>query len=347
MSKRVGFLFENAFAKGTIYEAVLCAAEDKKNRRDVQAVLSNIDTVVDNIYELMWFGDYKPAPYIHFKKYDAGKVRDISKPKFYPDQIIHWCIYLAIKPVLIPSFSKHVYSCIPGRGQVYGKNMIEEQLKHKGDTKWCLKFDIKKFYPSVNTAKLMLLLQTKIKDPKLLAVIQKILDLQPGLPIGILLSQILGNFYLNEIIDKKYDSFYYNRFADDVVIFGSNKRKLGQLLEQIKGDLAQYDLQINNRCQIFRIDKRMLDFMGFKFNHDKVILRKKLIRNIRRAVKEWTNTKSYHAACALSSYMGWIKHSDSYKFYCKEVKPYINWNEVKAVQRKETKRRNENLQVRI
>lgn len=336
--KRVGFLFEKAFMKSTIREAIYNAAKCKKNRKDVQAVLCNIDTKVDEIYELMWFGDFDPAPYTHMQKYDAGKMRDISKPNFYPDQIIHWCIYLVLKPVLIPIFSKHVYSCIPGRGQVYGRRMVEEQLKHKGDTKWCLKLDIKKFYPSVNNDKLMILLGKKIKDPKLLALIQKILNLQSGLPIGILLSQILGNFYLNEALDKKHDSFYYNRFADDIVIFGSNKRDLQKLRQQIVIELAEFDLQMNNRWQIFRIDKRMLDFMGFKFNHKKTILRKKNIRNTRRAVKEWIATKSYHAAASLTSHMGWVKHSDSYKFYRTEIKPNVNWREVKAVQRKESKK---------
>ena len=38
---------------------------------------------------------------------------------------------------------------------------------------------------------------------------------------------------------------------------------------------------------------------------------------------------------SIISYLGWIKHSDSYKFYQKWIKPYVNIKRMKGVIRRE------------
>ena len=40
---------------------------------------------------------------------------------------------------------------------------------------------------------------------------------------------------------------------------------------------------------------------------------------------------SYKDACAVVSYWGWIKRSNSFNFYNKRVKPYVNINKAKRV----------------
>lgn len=340
MTRRVGFIYEHMCTETQVKAAIFYASEGKTGRKDVQWVLKNIDHCVAEVLDLLITETYTPAPYIHMRKVGGsdGKIRDISAPKFYPDQIIHWCIYLELKKYLWPTFSPHCYACIKNRGQIYGKKYVERQLRNKAATKYCLKLDVKKFYPSVDTDKLLILLARKIKDPKLLNLLRKIFALEPGLPIGIVLSQILGNFFLSEVLDHKYESAYYNRWADDIVIFGPNKRKLHKLYEDMAATLREWGLEFNNKRQIFRVDDRAVDFMGFRFEHGRTILRKRNIKKIHRAVAAWQKNKSAKAAKSFMSYWGWIKHSDTYDFYTSFIRKNVNFKELKKTIRKDTKR---------
>lgn len=222
--KRYGWLYEQAFTKENIRGAIIHASKGKRKRVIVIRILSDIDKYVDDIYNMMWSFSYKPNPYTKKTIRDgvSGKIRELSKPQFYPDHIVHWCIYLVMYPILIKSLIPKTYSSLKGRGQIYGQRFIKKQLRNRRATKYYLKVDIKKFYPSVNTDKLMVMLNRKIKDRKMLDLIQSILDLEQGLPIGMILSQLLANYYLSDI-DMMFNSKYYNRYADDIVIFGSNK----------------------------------------------------------------------------------------------------------------------------
>ena len=341
--KRYGWLFEKAFSKENIELAIKKASKGKRKRRVVRRVLSNIDNEVENIYKIVWSGEYEPLPCTTFERKDviSGKVRTITKPKFYPDHIIQWCIYLALYDVLTNCMIKNTFSSIKGRGQVAGKNAIVKKLKHKRDTRYYLKIDIKKFYPSINTVTLMRMFERKIKDPKMLDMLSRILRKYNGLPIGMILSQLFSNFYLYSI-DHDYDKHSYYRYADDIVIFSSNKRTLHRLLKALNEDLNVLDLTVKENYQVRRTDKEMLDYMGYRMDHEKTIMRKAIMIRLNRKILKYQKKKNYHNAAGVVSYMGFVKHSDSYKFYMDRVHPYVDFHEVKDIIRKGKK--NENIQ---
>lgn len=68
-----------------------------------------------------------------------------------------------LEPIFVKWFTKDTYSCIKGRGIHKMISQIEKDLKNQ-DTTWCLKLDIKKFYPSIKQDILINILRTKIKD---------------------------------------------------------------------------------------------------------------------------------------------------------------------------------------
>lgn len=343
--KRVGWLYEKAFSKDNIRYAIHKASQHKKHRRDVIKILANEDYYVDCIYNMMATFSFKPSPYTQFQITDkgSGKLRDLCKPRFYPDHIIHWCIYLVLYDVIEPKLIKNTYSSLRGRGQIYGQKKIKKQLRNKKATKYYLKVDIKKFYPSVNTDKLELMLCRIIKDPKMLNLLHMILQQSNGLPIGMLLSQLLANFYLSDT-DFMLNSVYLNRYADDVVKFFSNKRTAHREINRLQSLLANKQLTLKDNYQVYKTDKEMLDYMGFRFNHDKIILRRRIMINTNRDVLKWRKKKTYKTACSIMSHMGYIKNSDSYQFYVTRIKPYVDFREVKEIIRSAN---NENLQIGI
>jgi hypothetical protein len=240
------------------------------------------------------------------------------------------------------------YSCgsVPGRGTSYGQKTIRKWLDNdRKNTKYCLKMDISKFYPSVNNQILKAIFRKIIKDTDCLWLIDSIVDSAEGLPIGNYTSQWFSNFFLQGLdhyIKEKLDIKYYVRYVDDLVLLGSNKKKLHQTRKNISDYLNGIDLLLKGDWQVFRVDKRDIDFLGLRFFRNKTILRKRNALRIKRRLRkiQKKGTLSYHDACAVISYWGWIKRSDSYNFYQKNVRPIVSVGFAKGVVSDVTKIRN-------
>lgn len=56
---------------------------------------------------------------------------------------------------------------------------MNKYMKDTEGTKYCLKLDIKKFYPSINHRLLKKMLRKKFKDAKLLSLLDMIIDSFP------------------------------------------------------------------------------------------------------------------------------------------------------------------------
>jgi len=119
---------------------------------------------------------------------------------------------------------------------------------------------------------------------------------------------------------------------DDMVVLGPNKRKLGKIERAIMAYLDGIGLQLSER-QKFLVDSRGIDFLGYRFFHNKTILRRTLMLKATRKVKRTAKRKSWsaHNCASILSYVGWIKHSNSYNLYQKWIKPYIKKSYLEGV----------------
>ena len=341
--KRLGNLYPLVCDKDNIRRAINKACCGKRKRHDVQRVLRDVDKAVDTIHEMLVNKTYEPSDYTSEIVRDGSfnKERVISKPNFFPDQCIHWAIYLVIKDWIYKGL--YVFSCgsVPGRGVHYGKKYVEKWVRtdHK-NTKYYLKLDIRKFYPSVEPERLMAKLRKKLKDKDLLELLGKILSKSDGLPIGILLSQMFANFYISDIdhfIKQDLNATYYLRYMDDMVVLGSNKKQLHKMRLLINEKLKENGLTLKANWQVYRLAKEPLDFMGFRFFQDRTILRKSIMYRIVRTVKRVYlkgRACSYKDACAVISYLGWIKHSDSHTLFVTRIKPYLHIQSMKNIIRR-------------
>ena len=121
-------------------------------------------------------------------------------------------------------------------------------------------------------------------------------------------------------------------------IFGSNKRKMHRDFAKIKNKLESISLQVKGNWQIFKFDSRPLDFLGYKFYRTHTTIRKRNSLRIKRRAKK-VGRKSrlfFEDASAILSYMGWIKHSNSYYFYHKYIRPYLKLGHLKENVRNES-----------
>lgn len=290
--KRIGHLYEKICEIENIKTAILKASKGKRRRDDVKRILADIPKYAELVQHQLLTETFEPADYRTgtVKEGSSRKTREIFKPNFFPDQIVHWAIMLQLQPVLRKGMYEITCGSIPGRGVHYGKKFIERWLeKDRKNTRYYLKLDISKFYPSIDTGRLEQKLATKIKDKRLQELIHKILVKSSGLPIGILMSQWFANFYLQDLdhfIKQDLKAIYYVRYMDDMVIFGPNKRKLHRMREAIAAKLANEHLRLKPNWQVYKTDKEPLDFVGFRFHRGHTTLRKAIMLRITRKARK-------------------------------------------------------------
>lgn len=341
--KRKANLYSAMCDDAIIRQAIHNAAIGKTRYPHVKKILCNEEFYVKEIRKMLEDGTYAPHPYqkATIREGTGKKEREISKPKFYPDQVIHWCIYLVLKPWLFRKF--YVFNCgsIPGRGVHYGKKYVQKWVQtDRKNTKYYLKLDVRKFYQSIQPDKLMPKLRRIIKDERFLRLNEQILSMEPGLPIGMLLSQVYANFFLTDLdfwIKQELGVKYYMRYMDDMVLFGRNKKELHRIRRLIAERLAKDGLELKANWQVCKFNNEPLDFMGFRFYRDRITIRKRIMIAISRCERKAGKagrSVSFHRAAAAISYLGWIKCTDSHELFEKWIKPYLHIRILKNVIRR-------------
>ena len=153
------------------------------------------------------------------------KRREIYQLPYFPDRITHHAIMNILEPIWVSVFTSDTYSCIKNRGIHAAAKRLKRELKLDPEgTKYCLKIDVRKFYPSIDHEILKQVVRRKIKDKRLLWLLDEIIDSADGVPIGNYLSQYFANLYLayfDHWIKEERIKYYY-RYADDIVILGSD-----------------------------------------------------------------------------------------------------------------------------
>jgi retron-type reverse transcriptase len=277
----------------------------------------NRDTNILHLRENLVNQTYKISPYTVFKIYEP-KERLIYRLPYFPDRILHHAIMNVMEPIWVSIFTQDTFSCIKGRGIHKAVNRIKQDLKSDLEgTKYCLKIDIRKFYPSIDHEILKDIIRRKIKDTKLLKLLDEIIDSALGVPIGNYLSQYFANLYLayfdHWMKEVKAVKYYY-RYADDIVILSPDKEKLHALLHEMRAYL-KYNLKltVKRNYQVFPVKSPGIDFLGYRFFHDHILLRKSIKHRfccqVARLNKSNINAKTYKQQ--VCSWWGWAKHCNS------------------------------------
>ena len=155
-----------------------------------------------------------------------------------------------------------------------------------------------------------------------------------GIPLGNYTSGYFANFYLNDLdkfIKNELKIKYYLRYVDDMVLLSGNKKNLRYAFFKIQNFISKEEIEFKANYQLFTIENRDIDFLGFRFFRNKTILRKRNMIKINRKSIKYKNNKNYKNACSIIAYYGWIKHSNSYNFYNKRIKPNVKIAEANRV----------------
>lgn len=312
--KRYNNLFDKIVSLDNLYLADKKARKQKSHRPEVIEFDKNKEQLLLDLQKQLINGEYKTSEYFIFKIYEP-KEREIFKLPYYPDRIVHHAIMNIMEPIWVSSFIKGTYSCIKKRGIHKALKDVKQALKDEVNTQYCMKLDIRKFYPSIDHNILKQIIRKKIKDQKLLNLLDEIIDSAVGVPIGNYLSQFFANLYLTYLdhwIKEQKKIKYYFRYADDIVILHSDKEYLRKLFIDMKQYLEQkLNISFKNNWQIFNVDIRGINFVGYRVFHTHVLLRKHIKKNFCRKITKLNKKQDLDRGIyqqKICSYIGWIKY---------------------------------------
>lgn len=352
MPHRIGNIYPSIYNIENIKLGHKKARLDKSFYDAVKKTDADLDNRAQTISTMLKEHTYKPGKLKTSRYTDRGKSRILYKQPYYPDRIIQWSIMLQIEPSFQRLFTPFTCASLPGRGIQYASNLLDRYLQ--GDiegTKYYLKIDIKKFYPSINQRILKKLLRKLFKDKDLLYELDNIIDsyanndieklnltkeehaiyCRPGygVPVGSYLSQYLANFYLayfDHWLIEECKCKYVIRYMDDIIILSDSKEFLHNILCAIKFYLHDIlDLEIKNNYSITPTTLG-IDFVGYRHFYGYKLLRKSTKERFKRALikaKETGISIDERQWCGCVSIMGGLGHCNSYDFAQKYLYPLI------------------------
>jgi len=315
--KRINHLYDRICSLENLQLADAVAQIGKAKQYGVRRHNRNAETNILNLREMLLNKTFTTSAYSTFTV-NEGKERLVFRLPYYPDRIVHHAIMNVIEPILNGMLTADTYACVKGRGVHKAGEAIKRALRNESDTRYCLKLDIRKFYPSVDHQVLKSQLRRKFKDGDLLWLLDNIIDSAPGLPIGNFLSQSLSNMYLTPFdhwIKQDLKVATYFRYVDDMAILSSDKPYLHQLRVNIQEYLrVNLKLELKANWRVSPIDICGLDMLGYKYYRKYTLMRKGIKQNFARAVAKKKGRQS------IAAFQGWAKHCNS-KHLIKKLLP--------------------------
>lgn len=311
--KRKNNLFEQVVSLENIKRADINARKNKAKNYGIQLFDKDRENNLRKLQRELETLTYKTGEYEVFKIYEP-KEREIARLT-YKHRVVHHAIMNVVEPLWVSMFPTCSYSCIKGRGIHKCLSDVRKALNDVEGTTYCLKIDIKKFYPNIDREILMKIIERKIKDKRFLALNREIIMSAPdgkGVPIGNYMSQYYANLYLTYfdhwIKETKRVKFYF-RYCDDMVILLDNKEDLHALLFDMKEYLRrELKLEVKSNYQIFPVAARGVDFVGYKMYHTHTLMRKSIKKSM---IKKRNKPQS------VASYGGWAVHCNSVNLFRK------------------------------
>lgn len=318
-TKRVRHIYQYLYDPDNLIHCVEKSQVRKHRNRAVLKFNENYSENLDKLYWMLHDEKYVPGPLRKRKIYEP-KERVLQIPPYFPDRIVDHCVVSVVEPILMQAFIAHTYSCIKGRGIHGCLNDIVAAIKRDPEgTRYALYMDIHKYYDNIDHNVLKQKYRRKIGDYKMLNIMDKIVDCNGkpiGLPIGRYTSQMFGNFnlvdfehYALEVLHVHYLYVY----MDNILILGNDKERLHWVFTRSALFLATNDhLEVNPNWQVFPIESRDLDHVGFRISPHDVRLRKSILYRFYK--KQKRTQEMYNLQCeedikhAYPSEYGWLLH---------------------------------------
>ena len=338
-------VFEQVVDYDNLYRAYLNARLCKRYRYEVLNFSAHLEDNLVKLQKELIDRTYTLGKYREFYIYEPKKRLIMAQP--FKDRVVQWAIYQVLNPVFAQGYITDSYACIKERGTHKAVKRLHYWLRQVGkkpEKYYFLKLDISKYFYRIDHDVLMGILKRKIHDDDMIFLLDKIVNssetnfgLPPGkspgevkrsdrvsekgMPVGNLSSQMFANLYLNELdqyCKRTLGIHFYVRYMDDVIILHQDKDQLHEwkrIIDTFLKEKLQLDL---NEKTCIRPITLGVEFCGYKIWNTHIKLRKstalKMKRNLKKLQNEYAagEVTVEEAKQTISSYLGILKHCDSY-----------------------------------
>lgn len=150
----------------------------KGSRTDVLEFEMNLEPNIFKLNRELEDGTYKHAPYSGFFITDP-KCRHVHKA-IVRDRILHHSIFSVFNPIFEPIFIADSFSCRIGKGSHRGVTTLQKILRKESHNNsrrcYALKCDIRKFFDSIDHSILLSILNRRIGDKKVMALLNELIE---------------------------------------------------------------------------------------------------------------------------------------------------------------------------
>ena len=280
-------LWEKFEPKENFEKACVRSQKDKEKKHEIVNFNKNRDENLKAVRELAISGRFTTSHYRERKIYEP-KERIIYILPYSPDRIVQHAIMNVLEPIFERHLIQNTYACIKKRGQLDASIKCSEYVRK---FRYCLKCDIRKFYPSINQEKLSRSIHRIIRDDRFMEIVDDVIFSFPGgynCPIGNYCSQWFGNFYLSALDNYVLHELKvggFERYCDDFLLFDNDKHHLNECRKRI-GDFLYERLELCfSKADLFDV-KQGVDFCGYRSFEDFVLVRKGTAKRLIKRTKE-------------------------------------------------------------
>lgn len=282
--------YEEFKSTPVLYEAYKKTRRGKRSKK-AEAIFESSET--ENLKRIARQIDkgYLPAGLDSFMIYEP-KARTINAPAFRDKIVQRDLTDNVIYPALVKSIPFNAFAAQTGKGQHYGVDMMEKQMRHyflkrkAADEQrrqelglpyrpmeewdysdgWVVKGDVRKCFESTDQEKLKAAVYPRLGDERYCYLLGKYIEqLDKGLALGHQTSHICVVFYLSKVlhfINQDLGHPDSGMYMDDWYAIAETKEEAVALLAAARVKFAELGYELNEKTVIFPL-RHGIDFCGF------------------------------------------------------------------------------------
>jgi len=301
---------------------------------------ANLEINLQSLLARVRSGTYHAPPVrrVHIPKGTGNETRPIGIPTL-EDKVLQRAVLMLLEPLYEPLFHAGSYGFRPGRSAHQALESLWKQLMDSTGG-WILDVDIRKFFDTLDHGHLQVLLRHRVRDGVLLRLIGKWLNAgvledgelshpDEGTPQGGVISPLLANIYLHDVLDAWLEQVvkprlvgrvFLIRFADDFVLGFTGEADARRVLEVLPQRFGKHGLTIHpDKTRLVRFrpgpvgrnrsdspQPGTFDFLGFTHYWARsrkgrwVVKRKTATNRFTRAIKKISEWCRFHRHTPLS-----------------------------------------------
>lgn len=238
-----------------------CGTDGQSAEQYGQHLEENLQSLLDRAKS----GRYRAPPVrrVHIPKGDGSQTRPIGVPTF-EDKVLQRAVAMLLEAVYERSFHDFSYGFRQGRSAHQACNALDKAATWMAGG-WVLEVDIRKFFDSLDHEHLRQILSRRVRDGVILRLIGKWLNAgvmeglvlshpEAGTPQGGVISPLLANIYLHEVLDGWFVREVHPRlsrravlvrYADDFVFLFAQKKDAERVLDVLPKRFGKYGLTLH------------------------------------------------------------------------------------------------------